>query len=306
MVWLHGWDGKMGEKSFLSWVGFKGEDANAAAPTENALERIRNLEAQLADLRSRRDITSLTKEEFEILSTETAMTIIKSAQAREAKAATLAQKVLGDSTKTAADNLAAAEAKARQILAGAEARGRKYLDAAEAEAVTVKTEAEREAEELISSKKREALSVTSAAKREAEKLVAEATGEIADYRNWLNSAISETERLYRIQTQSLQAAEQAITQSRTRLGGAFDKLNALQADIGANVDSTNRPQVKSFAHAAELSAEVKELDEQVSVPEVPFKKPAAKRNPKRSTSTRSTSNRSASSKSAKRTTAKRK
>ncbi|NBQ59714.1 MAG: hypothetical protein EBU41_01060 [Actinobacteria bacterium] len=76
----------MAEKNFLSWVGFKGEDANKPAPSQNALERIRELESQLNDLRSRKDITGLSREEFEILATETAMSMIKSAQQREAKA----------------------------------------------------------------------------------------------------------------------------------------------------------------------------------------------------------------------------
>ena len=71
------------EKStFLNWVGFK----EGETTTQNSVDRIRELEAQLADLRSRRDITSLSKEEFEILATETAMSMIKSAQAREQKA----------------------------------------------------------------------------------------------------------------------------------------------------------------------------------------------------------------------------
>ena len=68
------------EKStFLNWVGFKESETSA----QNSVERIRELESQLSDLRSRRDITSLSKEEFEILATETAMVMIKSAQARE-------------------------------------------------------------------------------------------------------------------------------------------------------------------------------------------------------------------------------
>jgi len=75
----------MGDKNFLSWVGFKGEDQSQPAPKQNALERIRELETQLTDMRSRRDITGLSREEFEILATETAMTMIKSAQQREQK-----------------------------------------------------------------------------------------------------------------------------------------------------------------------------------------------------------------------------
>ena len=69
------------KKSFLNWVGFTGEDESSNVPS--SVDRIRELEAQIADLKSRRDITGLTKEEFEILATETAMSMIKSAQARE-------------------------------------------------------------------------------------------------------------------------------------------------------------------------------------------------------------------------------
>jgi len=41
----------MAEKNFLSWVGFKGEASDQPAPSENALERIRQLESQLSDMR---------------------------------------------------------------------------------------------------------------------------------------------------------------------------------------------------------------------------------------------------------------
>ena len=85
----------MAEKNFLSWVGFKGEDESKPAPTQNALERIRELENQLNDLRSRKDITGLSREEFEILATETAMSMIKSAQQREARANAAANKFAG-------------------------------------------------------------------------------------------------------------------------------------------------------------------------------------------------------------------
>jgi len=268
----------MSDKNFLSWVGFKGEEEKTSNPSGNALERIRDLEAQLADLRSRRDITSLTKEEFEILATETAMTIIKSAQARESKAAALAQKVLNESTKTAKENIESSETKARQILAGAEARGRKYIETAESEAAETKAKAEREAEEHLSAKRREAGQVTANAKREADKMIADATIEIANYRTWLTSAISESERLYRIQTQSLQSAEQAIAQSRAKLSGAFEKLSGLQIDVDANLTLNNHPQTKTFVRAADVAAATS-VDALVDseVPEVPFKKAPAKR-----------------------------
>ena len=53
----------MAEKKFRSWVGFREEEERA--PIANPVDRIRELESQLADLRSRRDITGLSREEFE-------------------------------------------------------------------------------------------------------------------------------------------------------------------------------------------------------------------------------------------------
>ena len=65
-----------------------------APDAPSSVDRIRELESQLADLRSRRDITGLSKEEFEILATETAMAMIKSAQARESKAQSISSRLV--------------------------------------------------------------------------------------------------------------------------------------------------------------------------------------------------------------------
>ena len=171
------------KKDFLNWVGFREESERPAAG--NPVDRIRELEAQLSDLRSRRDITSLSKEEFEILATETAMTMIKSAQAREAKSVASAERLISESTRNAKDVLEGAESKARSILSGAEARGRKYISTAEAEATDLVNEATREAEAIIDTKRREAAAVASAARREGERIVADAANEVIEYRRWL-------------------------------------------------------------------------------------------------------------------------
>ena len=142
----------MADKKFLSWVGFKGEDESANKPNlavgSASLERIRELESQINDLRSRRDITSLSKEEFEILATETAMSIIRTAQQRESKANTSAERVLSESKKQATSTIELAEAKAKSALAQAESRGRKYIEAAESDAASILSNAESEAEDL--------------------------------------------------------------------------------------------------------------------------------------------------------------
>jgi cell division septum initiation protein DivIVA len=236
----------MAEKNFLSWVGFKGEGADQPAPSENALERIRQLETQLSDMRSRRDITSLTKEEFEILATETAMSIIKTAQAREAKANSAAQKIVSETAREVKEKLESSETKAKAILSAAENRGRKYLQAAESDADELKANAESESNKLLSDASREASSLTSAAKRESQRLIEAAASQIIDYRSWLSTAIAEAERLHRSQNASLNAAEQAIQQTRQKLQHAFDRLAELQMDINANLDAGNNPVGKSF------------------------------------------------------------
>ena len=235
----------MADKNFLSWVGFKGEEESANKPNLTAgsasLERIRELEAQLNDLKSRRDITALSKEEFEILATETAMSIIRTAQQRESKANANAERVLNESKKQATSAIETAEAKAKSTLAQAESRGRKYIEAAENDAADIVSKAESEAEDLLNAKKREGSTITSNAKREAERLVLTATTEVSEYRNWLAGVISEAERLYRIQTQSLDAAENAISQSRQRLESAFNRLAELQRQVVSAISADGTP-----------------------------------------------------------------
>jgi len=252
------------DKNFLSWVGFKGEEEGANKPNLTAgsasLDRIRELESQLNDLRSRRDITSLSKEEFEILATETAMSIIRTAQQREAKANSNAERVLNESKKQATSALEMAEAKAKSTLAQAESRGRKYIEAAESDAADIVSKAESEAEDLLNSKKREGSTITSNAKREAERLVLTATTEVSEYRNWLSGVISEAERLYRIQTQSLDAAENAISQSRQRLESAFNRLAELQKQVISAISPDGTPSSDTrvsqrIAQAASQSSE---------------------------------------------------
>nr|MTA37353.1 hypothetical protein [Actinomycetota bacterium] len=204
----------MGEKnSFLSWIGFKGEEVDAPG----SVDRIRELESKLADLNSRRDIKTLSKEEFEILATETAMTMIKSAQLREAKAQATSDRVINETARRAKDAIESADQKAKALLATAETRGRKYIQAAESDAQDLIEKAELEAASAFESKKREAASLAAAARREGERIITDAAREVIEYRQWLSGVISEAERLYKIQTQSLDAAEGAIQQSRSRL-----------------------------------------------------------------------------------------
>ena len=270
------------KKNFLNWVGFTEEESTNLP---SSVDRIRELEAQIADLKSRRDITGLTKEEFEILATETAMSMIKSAQARESKAQVAATRLVSETARATKEELEAADAKARTILSGAETRGRKYIQAAESEAEDKIAQAESEAEALIESKKREISALATAARREGERIVSEATTEVTGYRQWLSGVISEAERLYRIQKQSLDAAESAIQQSRNRLDGAFQRLEDLQKSVldNLNADDTliNPGPLKVASQRTRPALTAPKKTAKKAAKKAPAKKSAAKKSAKR-------------------------
>ena len=279
----------MAQKNFRNWVGFREETDRE--PIANPVDRIRDLESQLADLRSRRDITGLSREEFEILATETAMAMIRSAQGREAKEHATADRVISESSRSAKDVLEGAENKARSVLAGAETRGRKYISAAEVEAAELIREASRqasavadakvrEADALVESKRREAAAFAGAARREAERVISEASENVNEYRAWLADIITESERLYRSQTQALSAAEGAIAQSRNTLDSAFARLSKM-GDIvnnALNADGT-------IKRSAPISVESKRTRAAISAPKR-SKKSVAKRPVKKSATKR--------------------
>jgi len=270
------------KKSFLNWVGFTEEESSNLP---SSVDRIRELEAQIAALKSRRDITGLTKEEFEILATETAMSMIKSAQARESKAQVAATRLVAETSRATKEELEAADAKARTILSGAETRGRKYIQAAESEAEEKIALAESDAEALMESKKRECLFYGTADHREGERIITEATTEVSGYRQWLSGVISEAERLYRIQKQSLDAAESAIQQSRNRLDGAFQRLEELQKNVldNLNADDTliNPGPLKVASHRTRPALDAPKRATKKAAKKTPAKKSAAKKTAKR-------------------------
>jgi vacuolar-type H+-ATPase subunit H len=280
----------MAEKNFRNWVGFR-EEADRA-PVANPVDRIRELESQLADLKSRRDITGLSREEFEILATETAMAMIKSAQAREAKATVNAERLVNETNRSAKDTLEGAENKARSILAGAESRGRKYISTAEAEASEIVRDAGREAsavanakiaeaDSAVETKRRDAVALTTAARREAERVISEAADNVVEYRAWLADIIAESERLYRSQASALTAAEAAIAQSRDKLDSAFARLTKMQqvVDNSLNEDGT----VKK---SAPIRVESKRTRAAIAAPKKSSKAPAKKTVPKKKSAKR--------------------
>ena len=219
------------------------------------------------------------------------MAMIKSAQAREAKAHAAADRLISESTRNAKDTLEGAETKARSILAGAESRGRKYISAAELEAAELIRDASREAaavadakvreaESVVDLKRREAAALATAARREAERIISEASGNVNDFRAWLGDMISESERLYRAQTQALTSAETAIAQSREKLDSSFARLSRMQEIVNTalNEDGT----VKK---SAPIKVESKRTSPAIEAPKKSSNTPA-RRTAKKTTSKR--------------------
>ncbi len=244
------------KNGFFNWVGYKEESDTSVS----SVDRIRELESQLADLRSRRDIRSLSREEFEILATETAVAMIKSAQIRESKAQAASDRLVNETQRQAKEAIESAQDKAQAILNGAEARGRKYLKAAEDEATEKLEQAELAAEELLDQRKREGSALLGAARREGEQIISGATRDVLEYRQWLSGVMDEASRLYRIQTQSLDAAEEAIHASRNRLESAYGRLAELRNNVLENIKEdgklvSNQPiRVKSERSKPAISA----------------------------------------------------
>ena len=86
--------------------------------------------------------------------------------------------------------------------------------------------------------------------------------------------IAESEKLYRIQSQALVAAEQAIAQSRQRLDGAFARLANMQAMVNdtLNEDGTVR-------RKEPIKVESRRTAPALDAPKRAAKKSAAKKSP---------------------------
>jgi hypothetical protein len=148
--------------------------------------------------------------------------------------------------------------------------------------------AEVEAETLFENKKREVTALATAARREGERIITEATGEVGSYRQWLASVISEAERLYKVQTQSLDQAESAIQQSRARLQSSFERLEQLQEQVLQNLNADDTlisrgpirvasERTKAAIEAPKKAKSATRKPAKKAVAKKPVKKAAAKR-----------------------------
>ena len=86
----------------------------------------------------------------------------------------------------------------------------------------------------------------------------------------MSQVISEAERLYRIQTQSLDAAQNAIQQSRERLDTAYRRLSDFEKQVSDVVGSDGR-----LSNTAKVTASTGTTSENSAIKKKTAKSPKA-------------------------------
>lgn len=104
------------KKGLLDWIGYK-KDVSIQLPSspEELLGYIQKLEAEIEELRSRKDFAQMTEQELEALAAETAVQILSTVHQREEEAKKLAEKQIEDAEKQASKIISAATKKAEAL-----------------------------------------------------------------------------------------------------------------------------------------------------------------------------------------------
>ena len=164
------------KKSILDWIGYKRDVATQLPSTpDELLAYIQKLEAEVEDLRSRKDFAQMSEQELEALAAETAVQILSTVHQREMEAKKLAETVIEDAEKQASKILQAAQKKSdslerdvtnaltdaekqsNQIIKAAQDSATQSLAQAEADAAKIRKDAEANAKAIIDAAKVEVL-----------------------------------------------------------------------------------------------------------------------------------------------------
>ncbi len=164
------------KKSILDWIGYKRDVATQLPSTpDELLAYIQKLEAEIEDLRARKDFAQMSEQEIEALAAETAVQILTTVHQREEEAKKLAEKIIQDAETQAnkilqvaqkkadtlesdvAATLKTADKQATQINKTAQDTATQSIAQAEADAARIRKDAEASAKAVVDSAKDEAL-----------------------------------------------------------------------------------------------------------------------------------------------------
>lgn len=166
------------KKGLLDWIGYK-KDVAIQLPTtlDEMLAYVQKLEAELEELRNRKDFAELSERELEALAAETAVQILSTVHQREAEAKKLAEKIIEDAEKQAEKIIQAAQKKSDSLesdvataLKSADRQAAQITKTAQDAASQVVAKAESEVAKLRKDAEADAKAIVEAANEEAQKL----------------------------------------------------------------------------------------------------------------------------------------
>lgn len=181
-------------------------------------------QAELADLRKRRDLRELSASEIEVLASRTAAMMIEAAHAREAEAESAVTRMLAEASRQAQSMVSEAEAEARKVLAAAQAEAAKLTAAAEAETSGLRRELQSKLGNVDAERER----LLEAARREARQLTADADAKVAQYRAWLRRQVEDARKIHKGLSDRLNAiaeTSKSHDEALTRAASALDELH---------------------------------------------------------------------------------
>jgi vacuolar-type H+-ATPase subunit H len=192
-----------------SWLGYRPENQDGASGAPDLTGRIHELESEIATLRAKPELADLSEAEVEMMASETAVTILKAAHAREALAA-----------ETGARILAQANSDAAALTTAAQKQSFETINSAEKNAASIVDKAMQDAETLVRN-----------ATNEANALRAAAQEEVRKYKSWLVANVKETLKLQASQEQALASATKNIEAWQANVNGAVALLSAHQQSL---------------------------------------------------------------------------
>jgi hypothetical protein len=202
-----------------SWLGYRPESENGSAPVPDFAGRIHELESEIATLRATRDLSELSEAEVEMLASETAVTILKAAHAREASAKATAERIVAQANSEAAALTSATQKQAVNT-----------INTAEKNAASILAKAMQESEMLVRNATSEANALRTAAQEEVRK-----------YKTWLASNVKEALRLQGAQIQAFANVTKNIDTWQTTVNGAVAQLSAHQQSLEADLAKGDAP-----------------------------------------------------------------
>lgn len=233
--------------------GLESTPAQPSAAAAPAGPDVKQLMAELSELRKRKELSSLTADEIEILASTTAAAMIAAAHKRQAEASAAVEQAVAEAKRRATQVLAEAEAKlaaaetalqsaageaqrqAQAVLSSAQQQAKHIVEAAQAETIAMRTELQTRLADVAGERER----LLAAAKREADDLRAKAQAAAAEHAEWLRKQIDSATRIQQGVSERLESVAAALSAHRETVTTSLTALLGLTAQPATAESSPN-------------------------------------------------------------------